>query len=146
MPRDAITTTDPADELSPERMPPAAKLRHLAEYMETLEVGQVDLRSVHHACGAAHCAWGWGEMIGLFPRAEGEADDSGWTAEMESAEKGRSALLGLTDRQFRHCFGIGYQFRRLGRPYTPSDVAAHLRQTADELERAGAIPRARKIL
>jgi hypothetical protein len=35
---------------------------------------------------------------------------------MLGAEAGRSALLGLDDRQFRACFGIGYQFRHLGRP------------------------------
>lgn len=125
---------------------PAAKLRHLADHMETLEVEQVDLRHVHHACGAAHCAWGWGEVVGLFPRtrhvdghddgqADAQEDDSGWEAEMTSAEEGRSALLGLTYKQFRHCFGIGYQFRRLGRSYLPADVARHLRETATELDR-----------
>ncbi len=99
-----------------------------------MDVGQVDLRSVHHSCGTAHCAWGWGEVIGLFPRSGEPEEDSGWAAEMQSAEEGRSAILGLTDRQFRHCFGIGYQFRRLNRTYTPADVARHLRQTAAELD------------
>ena len=125
MPRDG--------EFPVERMTAAAKLLHLADYMETLEMGQVDLRTVHHACGAAHCAWGWGEVIGMFPRSGGEEDDSEWAREMLSAEDGRSEILGLTDAQFRHCFGIGYQFRSLGRPYTPADVARHLRQTAAEL-------------
>ena len=107
--------------------------------METLDVGQVDMRTVHHPCGAAHCAWGWGETIGLFSRAAGsdDEDDAGWTAEMESAEDGRSTLLGLTRDQFRYCFGIGYQFRALGRPYTPADVARHLRETAAALEEDG---------
>jgi len=97
------------------RMTAAEKLLHLADFMETLETGQLDLRTVHHACGAAHCAWGWGEIIGLFPRSAGEGveDDAGWTREMLSAEAGCSYLLGLTDRQFRFCFGIGYQFRSL---------------------------------
>ena len=121
------------------QMTATAKLHHLADFMETLEHGQLDLRTVHHACGAAHCAWGWGETIGLFPLStgEGEEDDAGWSREMLSAEEGCSAILGLTDKQFRACFGIGYQFRFLDRPYTPADVAQNLRQTAAELE-AGA--------
>jgi hypothetical protein len=119
------------------QMTAAAKLLHLADFMETLNVGQLDLRTVHHTCGAAHCAWGWGEVIGLFPRSGGAEDDSEWAAEMTSAEQGRSVLLGLTYQQFRHCFGIGYQFRSLGCPYTPTDVARHLRQTASELETDG---------
>ena len=100
----------------------AAKLFHLAEFMETLETEQVDFRTVHHACGAAHCAWGWGKIIGLFPRSHGNEDDSEWTNEMETAQEGRSLILGLTDKQFRHCFGIGYQFRSLhtGRRGAPS--------------------------
>jgi hypothetical protein len=128
MPRDGSNISD--------HLTAAATLRELADFMETLDSDQLDLRTVHHACGAAHCAWGWGETIGLFPRVadQGEEDDAGWTREMESAEEGRSALLGLTEKQFRTCFGIGYQFRRLGRPYTPADVAANLRLTATELE------------
>ena len=128
MPRDGNSASD--------EMTAAAKLRHLAEFMDTLELDQLDLRTVHHACGAAHCAWGWGETIGLFPRSlgAGEGDDAGWTREMESAEQGRSEILGLSDKQFRACFGIGYQFRFLGRPYTPPDVAHNLRHTAAELE------------
>lgn len=132
MPRDGGIPTDrPLGEMTA-----AAKLHHLADFMETLERSQLDLRTVHHPCGAAHCAWGWGETIGLFPRPteNDEDDDSGWTREMLSAEDGRSTILGLTDKQFRVCFGIGYQFRSLGRPYTPADVARHLRQTAAELE------------
>ena len=114
----------------------AAKLRELADFMETLEGDQLDLRTVHHACGAAHCAWGWGETIGLFPRVNDQdaEDDAGWTREMLSAEEGCSTTLGLNDKQFRACFGIGYQFRALGRPYTPADVAANLRRTAMDLE------------
>ena len=128
MPRDGNIPID--------RMSAAEKLRHLADFMETLELGQLDLRTVHHACGAVHCAWGWGETIGLFPRStsEGEEDDAAWTREMLSAEEGCSTILGLTDKQFRSCFGIGYQFRSLNRPYTPADVAQNLRQTAAELE------------
>lgn len=128
MPRDGIISTD--------QLTAAEKLRQLADFMETLELGQLDLRTVHHACGAAHCAWGWGETIGLFPRFdnEGDEDDAGWTREMLSAEQGSSMILGLTDKQFRACFGIGYQFRSLNRPYTPADVAHNLRQTAAELE------------
>ena len=110
------------------------KLLFLADLMETLDVGQVDLRTVHHPCGAAHCAWGWGEVIGLFPQSSGIEDDSEWADELSSAEVGCSKILGLTHQQFRHCFGIGYQFRSLGRPYLPADVARHLRQTAEELE------------
>jgi hypothetical protein len=120
MPRDGDI---PADQMTA-----AAKLLHLAEFMETLEPGLLDLRTVH-------CAWGWGETIGLFPRAAADGeDDSVWENEMASAEKGRSMILGLDDRRFRHCFGIGYQFRKLGRPYTPADVAHHLRETAAALE------------
>ena len=128
MPRDGNSPID--------HMTAAAKLRHLADFMETLETEQLDLRTVHHACGAAHCAWGWGETIGLFPRPkdQDEEDDAGWTREMLSAEEGQSAILGLADKQFRTCFGIGYQFRLLGRPYTPADVAHNLRLTATELE------------
>jgi hypothetical protein len=128
MPRDGNSAAD--------QMTAAAKLRHLAEVMETLDVGQLDLRTVHHACGAAHCAWGWGETIGLFSKSvdDSEEDDAGWAREMESAEEGCSKILGLTEKQFRTCFGIGYQFRHLGRPYTPEDVAQNLRQTATELE------------
>lgn len=138
MPRDGIIPINhPADQMTA-----AAKLHQLADFMETLELGQLDLRTVHHPCGAAHCAWGWGETIGLFPRStgekdgeeEGDEDDAGWTREMLSAEDGCSTVLGLTDKQFRTCFGIGYQFRFLDRPYTPADVARHLRQTAAELE------------
>ena len=111
-----------------------AKLLLLANFMEMLDVGQVDLRTVHHPCGAAHCAWGWGEVIGLFPQSSGIEGDSEWAEEMASAEMGCSKILGLTYQQFRHCFGIGYQFRSLGRPYLPADVARHLRQIAEELE------------
>lgn len=128
MPLDGNT---PIDQISA-----AAKLRHLADFMETLENEQLDLRTVHHHCRAAHCVWGWGETIGVFPRPAGEAgdDDFRWTSEMLSAEEGCSILLGLNEKQFRYCFGIGYQFRSLDRPYTPADVARHLRQTAAELE------------
>lgn len=124
MPRDGSTTND--------QMTASAKLRALAEHMDDLDADLLDLRTVHHACGTAHCAWG--EVIGLFPKSEGAEADSVWAAEMESAEAGRSAILGLDDAQFRHCFGMGYQFRKLGRPYTPSDVARHLRETAAELD------------
>ena len=75
-------------------------------------------------------------MIGLFPRPENTAedeDDAGWADEMSSAEEGRSNILGLTFEQFRYCFGMGYQFRALNRPYTPADVARHLRGTAAAL-------------
>ncbi len=127
MPLDGIFSVD--------QMTAAMKLRSLADFMETLEAGQVDLRTVHHPCGAAHCAWGWGEMIGLFPRPENIAeDDAGWADEMSSAEEGRSNILGLTFEQFRYCFGMGYQFRTLDRPYTPADVARHLRRTATAIE------------
>jgi len=119
----------PANQLSAK-----TKLLFLANFMEMLDVGQVDLRTVHHPCGAAHCAWGWGEVIGLFPQSSGIEDDSEWAEEMVSAEMGCSKILGLTYQQFRHCFGIGYQFRSLGRPYLPADVARHLRQIAEELE------------
>lgn len=118
------------------QMTAAEKLRHLADFMDTLEPDLLDLRTVHHPCGSAHCAWGWGETIGLFPKSTAGEDDSIWEAEMLSAERGRSMLLGLDEKQFRHCFGIGYQFRRLGRPWTPSDVARHLRETALVLETA----------
>jgi hypothetical protein len=132
MPRDGNIPT--------EHMTAAEKLRHLADFMETLDQEQLDLRTVDHPCGTTHCAWGWGETIGLFPRstsgneAESGEDDAAWTREMLSAEEGRSTILGLTDKQFRTCFGIGYQFRFLNRPYTPADVAHNLRQTAAELE------------
>ena len=124
--------------LPAEQMTPAAMLLHLADFMDTLEPGLLDLRTVHHPCGSAHCAWGWGETIGLFPASAGgrDEDDSVWENERISAEQGCSAILGLDDRQFRHCFGIGYQFRELGRPYTPADVARHLRETAAALESA----------
>ncbi len=126
MPRDGNLPVD--------QMTAAAKLRELAEFMETLEPGRLDLRTVHHSCGAAHCAWGWGEVIGLFPRPENDEDDAVWADEMLSAKDGRSTILGLNDAQFRACFGMGYQFRRLGRPYTPADVAQRLRETAVVLE------------
>lgn len=126
MPRDGTISSD--------HMTVIEKLQYLADFMETLDEGQLDLRSVHHACGTAHCAWGWGEVIGLFPRAEGDEDDAVWADEMLSAKEGRSALLGLTDAQFRQCFGMGYQFRFLGRPYTPADVAENLRETASALQ------------
>ena len=35
-------------------MTAAAKLLYLAEFLETLELVQVDLRTVHHACGTVH--------------------------------------------------------------------------------------------
>ena len=119
----------PANQLSAK-----AKLLFLANFMEMLDIGQVDLRTVHHPCGAAHCAWGWGEVIGLFPQSSGIEDDSVWAEEMVTAKMGCSKILGLTYQQFRHCFGIGYQFRSLGRPYLLADVARHLRQIAEELE------------
>lgn len=125
MPRDGFIRTN--------QTTAAETLRQLADFMETLDGNQLDLRTVHHPCGAAHCAWGWGETIGLFAKPDGDEDDSGWTREMLSAEQGHSDVLGLTDKQFRYCFGIGYQFRTLGRPYTPADVATHLRQTAADL-------------
>lgn len=130
MPRDGKIA---ADELTA-----AAKLRHLAEFMDDLDADRLDLRTVHHACGTAHCAWGWGEVIGLLPRPADGEDDAVWAAELESAQEGRSDILGLSDEQFRRCFGMGYQFRRLGRPYTPADVARNLRETASELEPDGA--------
>ena len=126
MPKDGAITTD--------QMTAAAKLRALAEFMDDLDGDLLDLRTVHHACGTAHCAWGWGEVIGLFPKSEGAEADSVWALEWDSAQDGQSHILGLTDAQFRHCFGMGYQFRKLGRPYTPADVARHLRETADQLE------------
>jgi len=125
MPRDG---TVPSDQTTA-----TAKLRELADFMDDLDNDLLDLRTVHHACGTAHCAWGWGEVIGLFPKSEGEDEDSVWAEEMESAREGCSHQLGLTDAQFRHCFGMGYQFRKLERPYTPADVARHLRETAAEL-------------
>ena len=98
MPRDGIIPVDrpanlPIDRpanLPIDRMTAAEKLLHLADFMETLELAQLDLRTVHHPCGAAHCAWGWGETIGLFPPStgekdgeeEGDEDDAGWTREM----------------------------------------------------------------
>ena len=117
----------------PDQMTAVEKLRGLAEFMVDLNADLLDLRTVHHSCGTAHCAWGWGEVIGMFPRSAGDEDDSVWAAEMQSAKEGRSHVLGLTDAQFRHCFGMGYQFRKLGRPYTPADVARHMRETAREL-------------
>ena len=45
------------------------KLRTLADFMTDLDADLLDLRTVHHACGTAHCAWGWGEVIGLFPKS-----------------------------------------------------------------------------
>lgn len=128
MPRDGNTPL--------KQMTAAAKLRYLADFMETLESEQLDLRTVHHACGSVHCAWGWGEEIGIFPRSESQDDDAAWADEMASAEQGRSRTLGLTDKQFRSCFGMGYQFRKLGRPYAPADVARYLNETAAELEEA----------
>jgi len=129
MPLDGTTTIA--------EMTTSEKLRYLAEFMETLTLEQVDLKTVHHACGAAHCAWGWGEVIGLFPPAgDSDEDDAVWAEEMLSAKEGRSVILGLTDEQFRFCFGMGYQFRFLNRPYTPEDVARNLRDTAKALEAA----------
>jgi hypothetical protein len=129
MPLDGTTTIA--------EMTTSEKLRYLAEFMETLTLEQVDLKTVHHACGAAHCAWGWGEVIGLFPPAgDSDEDDTVWAEEMLSAKEGRSVILGLTDEQFRFCFGMGYQFRFLNRPYTPEDVARNLRDTAKALEAA----------
>ena len=113
----------------------AEKLLELAEFMDDLDSDLLDLRTVHHACGTAHCAWGWGEGIGLFPKSQGADEDSVWAAEWESAQDGCSRILGLSEAQFRHCFGMGYQFRKLGRPYTPADVARHLRDTASALGR-----------
>jgi hypothetical protein len=131
MPRDATTL--------PEIRTARAKLIELAEFMDELDNDLLDLRTVHHACGTAHCAWGWGEVIGLFPKSEDEEADSVWAAEMESAQEGLSRLLGLNDTQFRRCFGMGYQFRKLGRPYTPADVARNLRATAAELSNSSAV-------
>lgn len=130
MPRDGTTP--------PEIRTTSAKLLELAEFMDDLDNDLLDLRTVHHACGTAHCAWGWGEVIGLFPKSEDEEADSVWAAEMESAQDGHSHLLGLDDTQFRHCFGMGYQFRKLGRPYTPADVARSLRETVAELGNSNA--------
>ncbi len=111
----------------------AERLLELADFMDALDANLLDLRTVHHRCGTVHCAWGWGEQIGLFPRATDGEDDSVWAREMETAENGRSEILGLDREQFRYCFGMGYQFRNLGRPYTPQDVARHLRETAAAL-------------
>lgn len=119
--------------MKPAPMTATDKLHRLAAFMDDLDPDLLDLRTVHHACGTAHCAWGWGEVIGVFPRSDGAEDDSVWADELESAQAGRSRILGLTETQFRHCFGMGYQFRKLGRPYTPADVARHLRETARAL-------------
>ena len=123
----------PRDGTKPEERTAAAKLLELAEFMDDLDGDLLDLRTVHHACGTAHCAWGWGEVIGLFPKSGDDEADSVWAAELDSAQEGHSQLLGLDDAQFRRCFGMGYQFRKLGRPYTPADVARNLRETAAEL-------------
>ena len=63
MPKDGTLTSD--------KMTAVAKLNALAEFMDDLDGDFLDLRTVHHACGTAHCAWGWGEVIGLFPKSEG---------------------------------------------------------------------------
>ena len=126
MPKDGTLTSD--------KMTAVAKLNALAEFMDDRDGDFLDLRTVHHACGTAHCAWGWGEVIGLFPKSEGMEVDSVWAAEWDSAQNGHSYILGLTEGQFRHCFGMGYQFRKLGRPYSPADVARHLRETVSELK------------
>lgn len=124
-------------DIAPSPTTAAERLLALADFMDDLDAGLLDMRTVHHSCGTVHCAWGWGEQIGLFPRADKSDDESDndavWTREMETAEEGRSEMLGLDRGQFRHCFGLGYQFRTLGRPYTPQDVARHLRETAAEL-------------
>lgn len=123
----------PRDGSTPAEQTAAAKLLELAEFMDDLDGDLLDLRTVHHACGTAHCAWGWGEVIGLLPKSDDDEADSVWAAELDSAQEGHSQLLGLDDVQFRRCFGMGYQFRKLGRPYTPADVARNLRETAAEL-------------
>jgi hypothetical protein len=42
--------------IDPDRMTAAEKLCHLADFMDTLEPDLLDLRTVHHRCGSAHCA------------------------------------------------------------------------------------------
>lgn len=98
---------------------PAEKLRVLADFIETLPAKAVDMHDYH--CGTAACALGWAERIGMIASAEREHISCD--------------VFGLYRyEQIMHAFGCGEQFHYLNRPYTPADVARHLRETAAELE------------
>ncbi len=113
---------------------PAEKLRALADFMETLPPEKVNMGHVH--CGTAHCAWGWADLLGMVP--SGDAFDL-WRDEMAASRVCVSPIFGFRSLdRFIYCFGSGRQFDYLNRPYTPADVARHLRETADDLEAADA--------
>lgn len=102
----------------------AEKFYILADVIESKPPCRVNMLDWHSECGTAHCAFGWGEVIGLFPRFETTDERFDY---MQND-------LGLTWGQSDHCFGSGSQFLYLNRHYTPADVARHLRETARELE------------
>ena len=104
----------------------AGKLRYLADFMETLKPEQVRMRVVHTVCGTAHCAYGWGEVIGLIDI------DPSWQTGCISPQVIRG--LGLNSEQWMHAFGDGTQFAYLPRAYTLADVARHLREGAAEVD------------
>ncbi len=127
-----------ADYLDPKTFSPIKKLEHLANFMETLEEEQVIMEQVH--CGSSHCAWGWGEMIGLFDKDNGNnIGSNSYNIEDASSQCGHSNVLGLSESQFKYCFGSGSQLHYLRRQPLIHDVARHLRNTADELRIAGGV-------
>ena len=107
------------------------RLRHLADFIETLPPEKVDMGDYY--CGTAACALGWASRMPEFQtRGMPPNVDASTTTDTEFF--GLGALAVGSPAFF--CFGTGSQFRYLGRPYTPADVARHLRETADELETA----------
>ena len=117
-----------ADHIDLTAFRPAAMLLYLADHMEGLSPGQVDMRVVHNTCGTQHCAYGWAENLGLVPKDSfleetRYRDHLGW----------RSPNFGLNLTQHMHCFDDGPQFYYLNRRPTIDDVVRHLREVAAEL-------------
>ena len=140
MPFDGNPTNFTASPEALQALSPAAKLLYLAKFMEGLRPEQIDMQHVHSDCNTAHCAWGWGEeigMISLAPERYGQYSPSSYCSESDSAESKCSIIFELNKRQFIHAFGPGHQFGQdsegNSNPYTPADVARHLREVAAEL-------------
>lgn len=103
-------------------------LRHLADIVESKVPEKVFMEAFHKSCGTAHCAWGWAEIT---PELRARMSDKS-TSYMKLYYWRMST--GLTPEEADYCFGSGYQFAYLRRPYTPADVARHLREVADAVQ------------
>ncbi len=120
-------------------MKTSKKLNILADFLATVDEEKLIMINVHNLCGTAHCAWGWGEVLELFPRGKptgGLIDGVPWFNTWDKYDI-YGDVLGLSERQNDYCFGFGSQFDYLDRKWTREDVVRHLLETAIELEAEG---------